>query len=1293
MKVRWVDEAGKKIVWPAEVPSVNITFNGTDPTKTFTLVRSLTKDSFVFGNVRVIDHDPWLTCPAPDGYLSSFVGSPSSGFVVTYKRDQELKTVKLVCGTKFSSKFIGSTDQSKITGIVFGKRSDWNGTINSSRSQGATVSGPFSVAVPYNAPYDSEDWKDDYVLYKVTKDGEMTVYVLSKDGRFVLNDSCEKMFINIKNLKSITGFTGPEDVNSIFSTELTTSMRCMFEGLESVQVFRLDGFVTSKVKNIYGMFKNCTGIRSIDISNWDTSGVTNMSYMFQNTQNPESDLTIDISSFDFNQREAVDMSYMFYQSGVNKIKFPKAESSNSAKNVTTIAYMFGSCSKLTEIENFVIAKGSEEELSNLSLVQYDFSGATNANNLFANCSSLENIGLSINLSSVTSITGMFTNCTGLRHLRLCVDLSSVTSIKQLIYNLPNLQSADLSKSNFAKLTSFDKFFNTLNALETIKMNDVVFSSFTGVSTTMFEDVYNLRHLEMQRADFSKVENTRFITRDSLYYLDLSGAKFSSKQSCEDMFKIISTEAGRVKQLQTIIMIDTELPVCTSYKNMFRNCHNLTRVEFKPKLPSVDSIDCTGMFANCEALTSINLDDWNKSKVTNISHIFENCTGLTGFDFDNFTLLACTDASYMFKGCTGISSLYMDGFTAPELRNCQGMFEGCTNLDIGAGNLAGWDLSEVTNLSCLFKGCTKMGSNSSGVISLSNMNFGSCETMSEAFSGCELLTTLKLNYVDLKACSSFTNFIAGCPIDTIEIMGSDLTAATSISFLKVAKNIDLSSSKFGLTSLSATFKDSEVEAVNLSNAEFDNCESFSELFKGCTKLTSLNVSGIKASNVKSCACMFESCTSLVLDAGILSNWDTSKVTNMSYIFKNCPLLGSDSSGIVSLSNLDLSSCTTMQQAFNGCTAMKELKMDSVDLKSCSTYTDFVANCNALTNVEITKSDLSAAPNLAFIKTIKNINLSNSKFGMSSLDSAFASQSTLLTMNLSGTVFTECTTFNKMFQSCSQLTSINMEGLVASKVTTCSYMFQSCTRLITIEAKDFKTVSCTDMKYMFDGCNNVTSVDLKGWTTGKVKTMDYMFNNFAIDVNGNRIHKVYITLDISDFNFNALQTCGRMINTEATGGYNDYIEKIILPSKAENAVAHNLTDVNRMFRKRVHLKSIDNLGLLSTSGNLTMAQSMFSECNMLEVIDISSMNLSNVTNTQYMFNFAQNQTPDRLKTIYVSSNPAFALTSKDTTHANMFTGRTILEGQNETKISVIKSYDKTYARIDGYNDLQGYFSVKQ
>lgn len=1072
VRVKWVDEAGNTTSWPdaATVPGVTITFNGSEPHRTYTLANGL--NSFVFANVKVTG-DKTLTCSdlSPE-YSYTYIGNPNSGYVVTY-RHENVKTVKLICGEKFVTKF----DRNTVKGIVFGKNSVWLPKLDELKADGATVSSPVKVAIPYDAAYNAEASKEDYLLYKVTHKGELTVYVLSDNGKFVLNNSCKKMFLNCRNLESITGFTTNDAVSSTFSNELTTDMQSMFEGCDKIVAFRVQGLVSSKVTNTSGMFKNCAGATSCYMDNWNTSGVTTMENMFLNFGcNTDSDIKIDIHHFSF--INCTTLKQMFASSNdtkynpsdndfnptlksrIKEINFPVLNSS-STSNVTTIDGMFYYCSRLTTADNFFVNANSIETAGSLTAPHVYF-------------------------NAVTSTTNVFYNCLALKNVRLWIDMPSCTTVKQLFAHCDYLESADLSKSNFRGLTSFTNFFWYCNNMNTVKMNEINLQSFTGSSTSMFEQCYGLRRLEMQDSDLRSVTNSIFITRDSLYHLDLSRANLSGKQSCEDMFKMISNEAGREKQLKTVYMVDTNLSNSDSYKHMFRNCHYLTKVVFSPKASSVTSIDCTGMFTNCYALTEFDHSEWDKSKVSNMSYFFENCTGLKNFYFNGMTVDNCTTVSYMFLGCTGLEKVFMSGFIAPKLTDCKGMFEACSNLDIGVANLLGWDASKVTSIHSMFKDCTKLGGDL-GVVSFSEMNFESCTTMQNAFKGCTSMKTLKLNKVNFSSCSDFTDYVSGCTALTkIEISDSKLNAATSLNFLKVVNDIDVSGTEFkGMTSLKESFQGGSVVKINLSGADFSN------------------------------------------------------------------------------------------------------------------------------------------------------------------------------------------------------------------VTDCTNMFKNCFKLETINAAGMKIGECKNMYGMFEECNNVTSIDLSDWDTSKVTSMERMFYDFAADhKDHHRTSKLYITVDISGFSFASLETCRFMFNTDASGGYNDFIQKIVMPSDPEKAKALNLTNSERMFRKRAHLEEIDNLGLFATTNSLTNTMSMFSECNMLEVIDISSMNLSGVTNTKWMLNFAANQTPDRLTTITVSSDPAFAFVpSKVTDSTDMFKGRTKLEGQSHTKCNGTNNITITYARIDDPdNGKPGYFTAK-
>lgn len=77
--------------------------------------------------------------------------------------------------------------------------------------------------------------------------------------------------------------------------------------------------------------------------------------------------------------------------------------------------------------------------------------------------------------------------------------------------------------------------------------------------------------------------------------------------------------------------------------------------------------------------------------------------------------------------------------------------------------------------------------------------------------------------------------------------------------------------------------------DLDNLNTQNVTDMSSMFRGCSKLTSLDVSNFKTDNVVDMSSMFYNCRSLTnLD---VSKFNTDKVTDMDAMFRNCRSLTS------------------------------------------------------------------------------------------------------------------------------------------------------------------------------------------------------------------------------------------------------------------------------------------------------------------------------------------------------------------------------------------------------------------
>ena len=67
-----------------------------------------------------------------------------------------------------------------------------------------------------------------------------------------------------------------------------------------------------------------------------------------------------------------------------------------------------------------------------------------------------------------------------------------------------------------------------------------------------------------------------------------------------------------------------------------------------------------MFYGCSGLTSLNLSNFNTSKVTDMSGMFQNCANLESLDLSNFDTSKVTDMSNMFLHNAKLSTIKMVG---------------------------------------------------------------------------------------------------------------------------------------------------------------------------------------------------------------------------------------------------------------------------------------------------------------------------------------------------------------------------------------------------------------------------------------------------------------------------------------------------------------------------------------------------------------------------------------------------------------------------------------------------------
>jgi len=142
-----------------------------------------------------------------------------------------------------------------------------------------------------------------------------------------------------------------------------------FSGFYTASSFDVANISTSKVTNMRRMFYNCANLFVGDkkFRNFDTSNVTDMSYMFALAYSVYYDgfYQIDLSTWDTSK--VTNMSGMFYNQG----RLHDLDLSNfDTSNVTDMSSMFVSCSKLEELN---ISSFDTKKVENMSRMFYGLS--------------------------------------------------------------------------------------------------------------------------------------------------------------------------------------------------------------------------------------------------------------------------------------------------------------------------------------------------------------------------------------------------------------------------------------------------------------------------------------------------------------------------------------------------------------------------------------------------------------------------------------------------------------------------------------------------------------------------------------------------------------------------------------------------------------------------------------------------------------------------------------------------------------------------------------------------------
>ena len=155
--------------------------------------------------------------------------------------------------------------------------------------------------------------------------------------------SCLFMFRNCWRLESL-------DLSN-FDTSQVTEMGGMFFWCVTLKSLNLSFFNTSKVTSMFNMFRNCYSLTQLDVSNFNTSKVISMNAMFSGCSKL---ISLDLSSFDTSN--VAELSEMFR--GCSKLSTIYVSNKWSIARIASSYKMFTGCINLPNYKSYKTKKNN-----------------------------------------------------------------------------------------------------------------------------------------------------------------------------------------------------------------------------------------------------------------------------------------------------------------------------------------------------------------------------------------------------------------------------------------------------------------------------------------------------------------------------------------------------------------------------------------------------------------------------------------------------------------------------------------------------------------------------------------------------------------------------------------------------------------------------------------------------------------------------------------------------------------------------------------------------------------------
>ena len=699
---------------------------------------------------------------------------------------------------------------------------------------------------------------------------------------------------NITNMSFMFYNYGSESLDvSLLDTSGVTDMGYMFGAsnasqTELISLLGLETFDTSKVTKMNNMF-TLLKVETLNLHNFNTSNVTTMFAMFRDSKASK----IDVNSFD--TRKVTTMSQMFMgTSSTTSLEFSNLDTSNviSMSNMfthtgdTTLDLSNFNTSNVTDMNYMFYASHATE----LDLSTFDTAKVTNMSAMFRS-SSAKSIDLSsFNTEKVTNMVQMF------EASRVStLDLSSFDT-----RNVSNMSSMFVSSSvtDITGLSGFntERVTNMSNMFKDTVLKEIDLSGFNTVNVTNMGSMFRNTHankLDLGNFNTSKVTSMSAMFQDARATdIEISSFDTTSVKNMGYMFHGINVEELDLSSFNTSNV--------TTMGYMFKNS-NIKEIDTS-KFDTAKVTNMRNMYEG-SSVERLDLGNFNTSNVTNMSNMFKD-TEASYIDVSSFNTMNVLEMVSMFQdsNATNLDLISFDTYKVTDMTN---MFKGSKAKDI---NVSMFDTSLVTSMAGMF------GNTELGTIDISSFDMSNVNNTDDMFTGTKATDGLARSREDAGKANSSKGKPETLNIRPKYVVATDEDFSGTLngyfkytgkeSFIEVPHTIK----GVKVNSYKGMFEGTSVKGVVSTNK---NVTDMSNMFKGNIS-EELDVIGIDTTGVTNFSGMFQDTKASYLD---LRNFTTTKATNMSNMFRNTRVNELD------LGGFDTSKATAMENMFNGTTAIK------------------------------------------------------------------------------------------------------------------------------------------------------------------------------------------------------------------------------------------------------------------------------------------------------------------------------------------------------------------------------------